>query len=109
MSLFLDANGQQQCLLVTNELAETIDTPAEEQQQQQQQLQAQEEEVPVASISMPEIAPEVTEPLQVKTDQEDTSDQVVAQVVRAEPPSPGECRCQVVNFSFSYNTIQVVE
>ncbi|KAJ8966970.1 hypothetical protein NQ314_003193 [Rhamnusium bicolor] len=67
------ADGQQQCLLVTNEVAESMETSPEE---------------PQADISMPEIDASVTEPLSVKTDV-DSSDQVVAQVVRAEPPSPG--------------------
>ncbi|XP_018565583.1 uncharacterized protein LOC108906725 isoform X2 [Anoplophora glabripennis] len=66
------SDGQQQCLLVTNEVAETMDTSEDAQ----------------ADIAMPEIPTNVTEPLSVKTD-EDVSDQVVAQVVRAEPPSPG--------------------
>lgn len=67
------SDGQQQCLLVTNEVAETMETTEE----------------PQAEIAIPEISAAVTEPLSVKTDT-DTSDQVVAQVVRAEPPSPGE-------------------
>ncbi|XP_060529547.1 uncharacterized protein LOC132703984 isoform X2 [Cylas formicarius] len=93
------ADGQQQCLLVTNEVAETQpEEPAEE---------------PESVLGMPEINPDVdavavaaaaaddsikTE-LHVKTDDTDVAeeqmqveggqDQVVAQVVRAEPPSPG--------------------
>lgn len=67
------SDGQQQCLLVTNEVAETMETAEE----------------PQTDIAIPEIPASVTEPLSVKTDT-DTSDQVVAQVVRAEPPSPGE-------------------
>lgn len=67
------SDGQQQCLLVTNEVAETMETSEE----------------PQADIAMPEVPANVTDPLSVKTD-EDVSDQVVAQVVRAEPPSPGE-------------------
>ncbi|KAJ8985990.1 hypothetical protein NQ317_013874 [Molorchus minor] len=66
------SDGQQQCLLVTNEVAEAMEATTEE---------------PQADISVPEVSTDVTEPLSVKTD--DTSDQVVAQVVRAEPPSPG--------------------
>ncbi|CAG9865242.1 unnamed protein product [Phyllotreta striolata] len=75
------SDGQQQCLLVTNEVAEAMETPvADETQQQQQQPQ---------EISMPEISADVNEPLSVKTDSMESADQVVAQVVRAEPPSPG--------------------
>ncbi|CAH1119165.1 unnamed protein product [Phaedon cochleariae] len=77
------SDGQQQCLLVTNEVAEAMETaPVEEPQQ------------PV-DIAMPDISPDVTEPLSVKTDVADGGDQVVAQVVRAEPPSPAQyCHCQ---------------
>lgn len=71
------SDGQQQCLLVTNEVAEAMETSGEE------ATQAQPE------ISIPQISPDVTEPLSVKTDPVESSDQVVAQVVRAEPPSPG--------------------
>lgn len=66
------SDGQQQCLLVTNEVAETMETSEE----------------PQTDIAMPEVPANVTDPLSVKTD-DDVSDQVVAQVVRAEPPSPG--------------------
>ncbi|XP_050505944.1 titin isoform X2 [Diabrotica virgifera virgifera] len=71
------SDGQQQCLLVTNEIAETMETPAAEEAEPQQQ------EI------IPEISPAVTDPLSIKTDVTESSDQVVAQVVRAEPPSPG--------------------
>ncbi|CAG9834140.1 unnamed protein product [Diabrotica balteata] len=71
------SDGQQQCLLVTNEIAETMETPAAEEAEPQQQ------EI------IPEISPAVTDPLSIKTDVTENSDQVVAQVVRAEPPSPG--------------------
>ncbi|XP_072387482.1 uncharacterized protein Chro isoform X3 [Diabrotica undecimpunctata] len=70
------SDGQQQCLLVTNEIAETMETPAAEEAEPQQEI-------------IPEISPAVTDPLSIKTDVTENSDQVVAQVVRAEPPSPG--------------------
>lgn len=72
------SDGQQQCLLVTNEVAETADSSATEEAQSQPQ-----------EISMPDISTDITEPLSIKTDTAENSDQVVAQVVRAEPPSPG--------------------
>ncbi|XP_076265666.1 chromodomain-containing protein chromator isoform X2 [Rhynchophorus ferrugineus] len=101
-------DGQQQCLLVTNEVG---DTPAEEQPNasevaptpesvlaipEDNPLQAVGEATPtsVAAALVDDSA--ATVPLQIKTDvseiegiEEGMQDQVVAQVVRAEPPSPG--------------------
>ncbi|VEN52695.1 unnamed protein product [Callosobruchus maculatus] len=119
------ADGQQQCLLVTNELADgadnvaattsaTADEEANQQQQQQQQQQAeqqehqqqeeqqQQEEEEQQQMTMQDNggATNVTEPLSINTGHDadgeeagdgdgDGNDQVVAQVVRTEPPSPG--------------------
>ncbi|CAH1961289.1 unnamed protein product [Acanthoscelides obtectus] len=123
------ADGQQQCLLVTNELADSDvaaaasattseeDVQAQQQQQLQQQQQAEqhEEQQQAAEqqaeqhqqqqMSMPDVGgtttTDVTEPLSINTGHEgvigedtaegdaDGNDQVVAQVVRTEPPSPG--------------------
>lgn len=88
------SDGQQQCLLVTSEVAETMETNAEEPQQQQQQQQQ------TTEASMPDIGDSVTEPLSIKTDAE-SNDQVVAQVVRAEPPSPGKFFS--IRHSYQYN------
>lgn len=75
--LFTGSDGQQQCLLVTSEVAEAMEAATEQPEQAQP-------EVPAAEMS-----DSITEPLSIKTDA-DTNDQVVAQVVRAEPPSPGK-------------------
>ncbi|XP_019763938.2 uncharacterized protein LOC109540159 isoform X1 [Dendroctonus ponderosae] len=107
-------DGQQQCLLVTNDIAEMTGedqqqgasgaeaTPAEEVTQATGVVLAQSEdgtlEIPVAAD--PELAQQasIQTPLQINTDTEmmeciedgdGIQDQVVAQVVRAEPPSPG--------------------
>nr|CAH7758281.1 unnamed protein product [Callosobruchus chinensis] len=118
------ADGQQQCLLVTNELAEGADNVAVEtaataaadedaqqqqqqqqqtEQQQQQQQEEQQQQQPQQEEEhqqMMEVggATNVTEPLSINTGHDgdgeeagdgDGNDQVVAQVVRTEPPSPG--------------------
>lgn len=49
----------------------------------------QQEQPPPEVQPAPEISENITEPLSIKTDT-DANDQVVAQVVRAEPPSPGK-------------------
>nr|CAI5840277.1 unnamed protein product [Callosobruchus analis] len=117
------ADGQQQCLLVTNELADGADNVAAamsatastdeetQQQQQQQQQQAEQQEhqqqeeqqqEEQQQMTMPDIrsGTNVTEPLSINTGHDadgeeaadgdgEGNDQVVAQVVRTEPPSPG--------------------
>nr|XP_023020562.1 uncharacterized protein LOC111509102 isoform X2 [Leptinotarsa decemlineata] len=74
------SDGQQQCLLVTNEVAEAVDPTAITDEVPPQ---------PETEMSMTELRPDVTEQLSIKTDPTESNDQVVAQVVRAEPPSPG--------------------
>lgn len=74
--LVIGSDGQQQCLLVTSEVAEAMETASGQAENTQQE------------VSAPEINESLTEPLSVKTEA-DANDQVVAQVVRAEPPSPG--------------------
>ncbi|KAG5878363.1 hypothetical protein JTB14_008723 [Gonioctena quinquepunctata] len=74
------SDGQQQCLLVTNEVAEAMDATMTEEVTPQPEA---------ADVTMPDISTDVTEPLSIKTDPTEGNDQVVAQVVRAEPPSPG--------------------
>ncbi|XP_050303182.1 uncharacterized protein LOC126740993 isoform X2 [Anthonomus grandis grandis] len=106
-------DGQQQCLLVTNEISEmtadepqpstsstatTVTAPVETTESAiTTTVEAPMPEVPVAPVSVGEPMDEsnLHTPLQIKTDaaelEEDDGmqDQVVAQVVRAEPPSPG--------------------
>nr|CAH7758278.1 unnamed protein product [Callosobruchus chinensis] len=114
------ADGQQQYLLVTNELADGADNVAVEtaataaadedaQQQQQQQTKQQQQQQQEEQQQQPQQEEEhqqmmevggatnVTEPLSINTGHDgdgeeaadgDGNDQVVAQVVRMEPPSP---------------------
>lgn len=108
-------DGQQQCLLVTNEaaqqeestapetvVAEAAATSVEDQAQvsiavseamedavsADQNIEGQGLDLPILEGEQAEQVQSLTEPLSVKTEPEAT-DQVVAQVVRAEPPSPG--------------------
>lgn len=93
------SDGVQQCLLVTNDgndeqmTATPIEMPTIVSNFATSSPTAQQvvasgtvaQATPTTTASTTAVA--VTEPLQLKTD--DASDQVVAQVVRAEPPSPG--------------------
>lgn len=81
------SDGQQQCLLVTSEVAEAMETASGQPEQ------------PSADVATSEINESLTEPLSVKTEA-DANDQVVAQVVRAEPPSPGEIFQKIVRCNF---------
>lgn len=74
------ADGQQQCLVVATESLQL-------EAQQQQQLQAAESvQEPVAVAEMPEVAEESTE-----------ETQVVAQLISADPPSPGKSDSSLSN------------
>ncbi|KAL3268895.1 hypothetical protein HHI36_007983 [Cryptolaemus montrouzieri] len=87
-------DGQQQCLLVTSENAVQEENQQEENTQQvvsaveNEELPVQREEAMEETPIAEETNQDPQEPLSIKTEQ-DSSDQVVAQVVRAEPPSPG--------------------
>ncbi|KAL1505986.1 hypothetical protein ABEB36_005427 [Hypothenemus hampei] len=97
-------DGQQQCLLVTNEISEMTDEPqpstssAGAETTDTVLTQAQESEFIVPTPISTAMDDCIQNPLEIKTDSvemegieeaEGLQNQVVAQVVRAEPPSPG--------------------
>ncbi|CAH0554500.1 unnamed protein product [Brassicogethes aeneus] len=84
------SDGQQQCLLVTNDAEAGTSTGDDDEEAACAEASAAPAVLAVGpAAASDEAKAEATEPLSIKTGADDSGDQVVAQVVRAEPPSPG--------------------
>ncbi|KAK9877063.1 hypothetical protein WA026_016089 [Henosepilachna vigintioctopunctata] len=85
-------DGQQQCLLVTSDNAAQEEAPQEESTAQLapavvgEEMPVQQSDL-IGETQVAEAVQDPQEPLSIKT--EPDTDQIVAHVVRAEPPSPG--------------------